>query len=114
GEKERVFCPALLDHLNIGIDKKGVLYVIPVQAKGERDKLGIVQIEQDLALCNEKLPDLVCRCIGAQYCADGLIALFELELKGEDIAIVSEKHYRLVRPDDLTREDLDLYKSRLS
>ena len=38
------------DELYVGVDTKGCHYVIPVQAKGGRDALNIVQIEQDMAL----------------------------------------------------------------
>lgn len=31
------------DELYVGVDKRGVHYVLPVQAKGGKDKLGIVQ-----------------------------------------------------------------------
>jgi len=42
------------------------------------------------------------------------IALFELELNIEGIAIVAEKHYRLVRPDELPSDELETYKIRLN
>ena len=29
---------------------------------------------------------------------------------GEEIKVVNEKHYRLVKPEDLSHEDLELYK----
>jgi hypothetical protein len=38
--------------------------------------------------------------------------LVEFELSGIDIAIVDEKHYRLVRPDELSDEELEKYKMR--
>lgn len=47
------------DEIYVGIDKAGQQYIIPVQAKGGTDKLGISQIEQDLALCAEKYPELI-------------------------------------------------------
>src|SRR5439155_21625553 len=51
------------DELYIGVDRRGAHYVFPVQAKGGRDKLSVVQIEQDLALCMHKFPYLICRPI---------------------------------------------------
>jgi DNA methylase len=100
------------DEIYIGVDKKGAHYVFPVQAKGGNDKLSIVQIEQDLAVCAHKFPSLICRAIAAQFMAEGVIALFELE-EGEDgITICAEKHYRLVPPDDVTEEDLKKYRER--
>jgi hypothetical protein len=38
------------DEIYIGLDKRGVHYVLPVQAKGKTERLGIVQIEQDMAI----------------------------------------------------------------
>jgi len=43
------------DELYVGIDARGCQYVIPVQAKGGSDTLNIVQIEQDMALCEARL-----------------------------------------------------------
>ncbi|MGI8827711.1 MAG: hypothetical protein ACR2JC_19180 [Chloroflexota bacterium] len=91
---------------------EGAHYVFPVQAKGEADKLSIVQIEQDMALCRHKFPQLICRCIAAQLMLGDLIAMFELEHSEIDLAIASEKHYRLVPPDDVTADDLSVYGSR--
>lgn len=103
------------DELYIGIDKKGSHYVFPVQAKGGKDKLSVVQIEQDFALCASKFPNLICRPIAAQFISDHLIALFELEISLEDgVRISSEKHYELVRPSEVTPELLQSYKERLA
>lgn len=52
--------------------------MFPVQAKGGKDKLSIVQIEQDHALCAHKFPNL-CRPIAAQFIHQDLIALFDFE-----------------------------------
>lgn len=101
------------DEIYIGIDKRGVHYIIPVQAKGGNDKLGVVQIEQDFAMAAAKFKNLVCKPIAAQFMENGAIALFEFEqsLEGE-IAISSEKHYRLVKPNELSVEELEQYKTR--
>jgi hypothetical protein len=40
-----------IDELYVGLDKRGIHYVIPVQAKGGKDKLSVVQVEQDLTVC---------------------------------------------------------------
>ncbi len=67
------------DEIYVGVDKRGVHYVFPVQAKGGKDKLNIVQIEQDFALCASKFPSLICHPIGAQFMSNNTIALFEFE-----------------------------------
>ena len=45
---------------------------------------------------------------------DDLIALFEFQQEGEDVKVVSEKHYQLVPPDAVSLEDLEKYRKRLS
>ena len=102
------------DEIYIGLDKRGAHYVLPVQAKGGRDKIGIVQIEQDFELCSIKFPRLVCRAIAAQFMEYNLIALFEFEQTKDGIKVSSEKHYRLVRSDELSPEELQSYFVRQS
>ena len=43
-----------------------------------------------------------------------LIALFAFEQDGDEINVVSEKHYQLVAPEAVTDEDLARYPRRLS
>lgn len=100
------------DEIYVGIDKRGVHYVLPVQAKAASDRIGIVQVEQDLAVCKAKFPALACRPIAAQFVSGEVIALFETELTPEGIRVVAEKHYRLVPSSDLTNEELAQYQRR--
>jgi hypothetical protein len=100
------------DELYIGVDKKGAHYVFPIQAKGGKGKLNIVQIEQDFAVCATKFPLLVCRPIAAQFLEEGAIALFEFESGENGVTISSEKHYKLVAPKDVTDADLATYRGR--
>lgn len=101
------------DEVYIGVDKRGVHHVFPVQAKGGKDRLGIVQIEQDFALCASKFPELSCHPIAAQFMADDVIALFEFENDDDGIKVSAEKHYQLVAPNEITPELLELYKHPL-
>jgi hypothetical protein len=102
-----------VDEIYVGVDKKGAHYVFPIQAKGGKDKLSIVQIEQDFAVCLAKFPLLFCRPIAAQFMEGGGIALFEFEMGENGITIASEKHYKLVGPKEVTEADLQTYRSRL-
>ncbi len=102
------------DEIYIGIDRQGVHYAIPVQAKGGRDKLGIVQIEQDIALCESKYPALIPRPIAAQFMSGDLIALFGFEYNEQGICIIAEQHYRLVPSDELSDDELRQYRLRFS
>lgn len=102
------------DEIYVGVDRKGVHYILPIQAKGGNDKLSIVQIEQDVAMCGYKFRTLICRPLAAQFMEDEVIAMFEFEETKEDFGISSERHYRLVPPEDVTESDLQNYRSRLS
>ena len=101
-----------IDEIYVGVDKRGAQFVIPVQAKGGKDQLSIVQTKQDIACCNEKFPNLICRAISAQFISVDLIALFELELVDRLIKIVDEKHYRLVYGEQISVEELSNYSIR--
>ena len=100
------------DELYVGVDTEGRHYVIPVQAKGGRDELNIVQIEQDMALCDSRFPELICRPVAAQFMYDDLIALFAFEKIDGEVKIHTERHYKLVDPNELTAEDLAAYRRR--
>jgi hypothetical protein len=100
------------DELYVGLDKRGSHYVVPVQAKGGRDRLSIIQIEQDLAVCQSKFPSLICRPVAAQFMKDGVIALFEFDQDESGLGKSGEKHYKLVSPEEVTDADLELYRNR--
>jgi hypothetical protein len=101
------------DEIYIGIGRNGAHYVLPVQAKGHKDKLGIVQIERDFRLCEVKFPSLIARPIGAQFMRDDVIALFDFVKDSNDgVRVANEQHYRLVPPTDLTSDELEEYRSR--
>lgn len=103
------------DELYVGIDKRGTHYVFPVQAKGGNDKLGVVQILQDIALCAYRFPKLICRGIAAQFIDENLIALLafeEDEQRDEGIVLMDERHYRLVAPESITDDELQRYHTR--
>ncbi len=99
------------DEVYVGVDRYGAHYILPVQAKGGTDVLGTTQIEQDISMCAEKFPGLICRAIAAQFIIDDVIALFELQAEDGDIRLLQERHYRLVAPDDLSEEEIANYRS---
>lgn len=101
-----------VDEIYVGVNRNGHQFVIPVQAKGGSDQLGVTQTRQDLACCVQKFPRLTCRPVSAQFMADDVIALFELTLEGEDVKVVEEKHYRLVPSEEIGEQDLKSYAKR--
>ena len=100
------------DEVYVGVDEAGRHYVAPVQAKGVGDRLGRVQVEQDITLCADKLPSLICRPIGVQSMHNDVIALFEFQQQEDEISIVAESHYALVPPEAITGADLEAYRRR--
>lgn len=98
-----------IDEVYVAVDRHGVQYVIPVQAKGGSDQLSVVQAKQDIACCAEKFPNLVCRSISAQFMDDDRIAVFELTVQDDQVRIVQERHYKLVTG-PVSPEDLALYR----
>ena len=101
-----------IDEVYVGVDRHGRHFIVPVQAKGGNDKHGVVQTMQDLQFCAEKFPELVCRCVSAQFMSDNRIAMFELTRQGDSVKVVEEKHYQLVASNEITAEDLALYGSK--
>ncbi len=97
------------DELYVGVNKQGQQFVISLQAKGRTDQIGIVQIEQDMAVCEAKFPALTCRALAAQFMENDLIALFEFERSEGVMSIKDEKHYRLVPNEMLSDEEIKAY-----
>lgn len=105
-----------IDEIYVAIDRQGAQYVIPVQAKGGKDRLAVVQTRQDIACCVEKFPNLICRSISAQFIdmpgGGRKIAMFELAVEEERVVVVDEKHYVLVPSAEIGPEDLRSYGKR--
>ncbi|WP_313495476.1 endonuclease [Stenotrophomonas sp.] len=101
-----------IDELYVGLDKNGTQFVVPVQAKGGRDKHGRQQTEQDISCCEDKFPALVCRPVSAQFISSNKIAMFELAIQDDEIKVVSEEHYELVPAASISTRDLDIYRNR--
>lgn len=100
------------DEVYVGLDRRGAHFVFPVQAKGGRDSISIVQIEQDVGLCEEKFSDAICRPIAAQFMDGNLIALFEFEVDVGGVKVAAERHYRLVPADGIDAQEVRAYASR--
>ncbi|WP_274362695.1 hypothetical protein [Paenibacillus thermotolerans] len=95
-----------IDELYVGINKKGQHFVIPVQAKGPKDKIGVVQLKQDITYCSleKKFTNLICAPIAVQYLDDNVICMFHLDCEDYNAQIVDEKHYQLVPSNQISDE----------
>jgi len=102
-----------IDEIYIGVNKNGAQFIIPVQAKGGSDKLGVVQTRQDIYCCRHKFPNLNCRPISTQFMEDNRIAIFELAMdKNEEVSIADERHYKLVKSSNISDKELEEYSFR--
>lgn len=105
-----------IDELYVGIDAQGGQYVVPVQAKGGKDTLGVIQTIQDTVFCQTESRYLnsIARPVSAQFMADNVIALFELTFDGDDVSIVQERHYKLSQADEISGRELKAYRKPVS
>ena len=55
-----------IDELYVGANRQGEHFIIPVQVKREKDRLGVSQLLQDLEYCGKAHPEMQARAIGAQ------------------------------------------------
>jgi hypothetical protein len=101
-----------IDELYVGVDSQGAQYVVPVQAKGGSDKLGVIQTIQDTIFCqtHPRYSGCLARTVSAQFMPNEVIALFELAFDGDDVSIIREKHYKLVKGDEINAADQLLYR----
>jgi hypothetical protein len=99
-----------IDELYVGLDKYGCHFIIPVQAKGGSDQIGIVQTTQDIRYATQKFPEMRCRPIAAQFMIGGVVAMFELTLQGDEVKIVEERHYKLVPASELDQGAIRNYR----
>jgi hypothetical protein len=100
------------DEIYVGVNREGAHFVLPVQAKGPRDRIGRVQIEQDVEMCRAKFPGAACRPIAAQLMEPNKVALFEFEDTPDGLRRRMERYYRLVPREDLSDADLARYRRR--
>lgn len=100
-----------IDELYVGVDSRGAQYIVPVQAKGGSDRLGAIQTIQDVTFCKlqERYRNCIPRAVSAQFMAGEAIAMFELTFDGNEVAILQEKHYRLVPATQIDSGDLARY-----
>ena len=99
-----------IDELYIGLDTHGCHYAIPVQAKGGKDQIGIVQTTQDIRFVEQRYPGVRCRPVSAQFMDEGVVAMFELTLQDGEVKVVEERHYKLVPATDIDQTAIRAYR----
>lgn len=94
-----------IDELYIAVNKVGQHFIIPVQAKVGNDKIGVVQLYQDIQFCSKRFPHLICVPIAVHFDAgSNSICMFRLALDNFTVQIIEEKHYHLVDSSHISQD----------
>jgi hypothetical protein len=105
-----------VDEIYLGVNKRGAHFVIPCQAKSPGDRFGIVQVMQDILLCQEKFPSAICRPVALQFQGINEVAILELAISKEAdmlrLNVVDEKHYKLSLSSDISPEQIRTLRDR--
>ena len=83
--------------------------IVPVQTKGGTDKIGVAQIEQDIELCKQRYPELLCRAIACRFITNNEIAMFEFSLEDGRVVKNNERRYKMIEAAEISKEDLEYY-----
>lgn len=102
-----------MDEVYIGVNKRGAQFVFPVEAKGKSEKIGALQIEQNLEMAEEKFSALRRTPIAAQTIDEETVCLmsFAKDETGE-IVVENERHYRLCPPSEISDAELIALRDR--
>lgn len=104
-----------IDELYVGVNSRGEQFIVPVQAKGGDDRLGVIQTIQDSIYCGtqKNYRDANVRPVSAQFMSDDVIALFELyyDQQREEVTILRQRHYKLTAAGEISQADLKAYKA---
>lgn len=87
-----------VDDLYVGLDVDGKQYVIPIEAKGKKDRISKTQIVQNVGFARERYPRLIIRPLGIQEINDNDIVVIEFTAgKSPDAIKIKEmRRYKLV------------------
>lgn len=99
-----------IDEIYVGIDKYGCHHIIPVQAKGGKDQISVVQTMQDLAWCTGRFPNMRAKAISVQFMGENRVAFFELVIQNFQMKVAEERHYQLVPAAQLDPDAIRNYR----
>jgi hypothetical protein len=87
-----------IDDLYVGLDVDGRQYVVPIEAKGRKDRISKTQIVQMINFARERYPRLIIRPIGIQELGikDIVVIEFTAGSSPDAIKIKEMRRYRLV------------------
>jgi hypothetical protein len=103
--------PTEVDEMYVGLDRNGVHYAIPIEAKGRpsSERITTEQILSNYELARREFPQTVVIPLAAKVVDDYTFAMMRFEVDGdaETVAKVFERHYTLAgNPTDEARPTL--------
>jgi hypothetical protein len=111
-----------LDEIYLGVDANGAQFVIPIQAKGHDERIGVVQVVTDHYACVEKFPQMIPRTLLAKtvkieespvFGRIFTIALIEACVDdGYNVHKLREEHFEIVPASRIDENDLRAYRIR--
>lgn len=85
-----------IDDVYIAVNRHGQQVVVPVQARVDNDRHAKIHVMQDIAWCQERLPQSICCPILAQFVNPSRIAFLSLCVCEDEVKVTEERHYELV------------------
>lgn len=87
-----------IDDLYVGLDVDGKQYVVPIEAKGRKDRISKTQIVQNIDFARDRYPKLIIRPVGIQEIQKNEIVAIEFTAgtTPDAIKIKEMRRYKLV------------------
>jgi hypothetical protein len=111
-----------MDEIYVGVDSNGAQFVVPIQAKGRDEKIGVVQVVTDHYACAEKFPQMIPRTLLAKTVKiqenEGFGRIFTIALieacvdEGYNVRKLREEHFEIVPASRIDENDLRAYRIR--
>lgn len=90
-----------IDEIYAGAGPTGEQFLVPIQARGQAERIAVVQARQDILKCEQDYPTAMSRAVAVKALPHGVLALFEMRWDpgAHEILVAREQHYRLVASD---------------
>lgn len=98
-----------IDEMYFGIDKFGHKQVMPVVSLGKEQPLWLSMALRIWESYYAEYASDTCHPIITRFITEKVIAFWVFELSQNHFGLETERHYRLVRPDELTKEEMAGY-----
>jgi hypothetical protein len=68
-----------------------------------------------MLFCKSRYPSVICRPVAMQFIAEDSVAILETNVEEENnilkLIVVDEKHYKMVGKNELSKEEIEYYRS---